>query len=269
MTNAPQHPRSILITGASSGIGAALALAYAAPGVHLALSGRDAGRLEATARACRARGARVAASVVDVRHRDAMAAWVEETDAAAALDLVIANAGISAGTGRSRGDKDGQGSLLKGEDAAQAEDIFAVNLMGVLNTVGPVIPAMRVRGRGQIALISSMAGFHGLPGAPAYAASKAAVRSYGEGLRGWLAGDGVRVSVVIPGFVESRITAKNKFPMPFLMTAERAAGIIRRGLAQNRGRIAFPWPLYAGVRLAALLPVWLLEAFTRRLPEKT
>ncbi len=258
-----QTKQSILITGASSGIGAALALAYAAPGVHLALGGRDAGRLDATAEACRAKGAQVAASVVDVRHRDAMAAWVTEADAAAPLDLVIANAGISAGTGGKGGGKG------KGEDAAQAEDIFAVNLMGMLNTVGPIIPAMRARGRGQIALMSSMAGFHGLPGAPAYAASKAAVRSYGEGLRGWLAGDGIKVSVVIPGFVESRITAQNKFPMPFLMTADRAAEIIRRGLARNRGRIAFPWPIYAGVRLAALLPVWLLEKFTRRLPEKT
>ena len=263
MTTATRHPRSILITGASSGIGAALAQAYAAPGVRLTLSGRDAARLDTAAEACRAKGAHVAASVVDVRHQSAMAAWVEEADAAAPLDLVIANAGVSAGTGSG-----GQGGLFTGEDAAQAGEIFAVNLMGVLHTVWPVIPAMRARGRGQIAIVSSIAGFHGLPGAPAYAASKAAVRSYGEGLRGWLARDGVNVSVITPGFVESRITAGNKFPMPFLMTADKAAGIIRRGLAMNRGRIAFPWPMYLGVRLAALLPVGLLEKFTRRLPEK-
>jgi len=260
-----QHPRSILITGASSGIGAALAMSYAAPGVHLALSGRNEERLAEVAIACRTVGAEAAPQTVDVRDREAMIRWINDVDAATPLDLVVANAGVSAGTGTGGSD----GSLFTGESEDQMREIFAVNLHGVLNTVWPVITPMRTRGKGQIAIVSSLAGFHGLPGAPAYAASKAVVRSYGEGLRGWLARDGVKVSVICPGFVESRISATNTFPMPFLMTAEKAARIIRQGLARNKGRIAFPWPMYMGVRLAALMPVGLLEKFTRRLPEKT
>jgi short-subunit dehydrogenase len=159
-----------------------------------------------------------------------MATWIAACEAAGPLDLLIANAGISAGVG---GEPD---------FAAQTRLIFGVNLDGVLNTVLPAVEAMRQRGQGQIALVASVAGFRGLPSAPAYCASKAAVKVWGEGLRGWLAQDGVGVSVILPGFVESRITAANDFSMPFLMSAERAAAKIKRGLARNQGRIAFPWP---------------------------
>lgn len=247
---------SILITGASSGIGAALALEYAAPGVRLALCGRDAGRLEAVAAACRDKGAAVAARVLSVTDAAAVAAWVAEADAAAPLDLVIANAGISAGTGGG------------GESADQTRAIFAVNVDGVLNTVLPALAPMRARRRGQVAIIASVAGFRGLGSAPAYCASKAAVKAWGEGLRGWLAGDGVKVSVVLPGFVESRMTQANRFPMPFLMPAGKAARIIRRGLDRNRGRIAFPWPTAFGGWLLSVLPDVLVDRLTRRLPGK-
>ncbi|MEO5372954.1 MAG: SDR family NAD(P)-dependent oxidoreductase [Alphaproteobacteria bacterium] len=252
-----RDPRSILLTGASSGIGAALARAYAGPGVTLALGGRDAGRLEAVAADCRRRGATVVTTEVDVTAAKDMTAWIEAADAAQPLDLVIANAGISAGTG-------GAG----GEAAAQTRAIFAVNVDGVLNTVLPVIPLMRQRGRGQIAIMSSIAGFRGLPGAPAYSASKAAVKVWGEGLRGWLAGDGIAVSVICPGYIETPMTAVNQFPMPFLMSPERAAAHIRRGLAGNRGRIAFPWPMVVAIWLAASLPVALTDPLLRRLPTK-
>jgi short-subunit dehydrogenase len=107
-----------------------------------------------------------------------------------------------------------------------------------------------------------------MPGAPAYTASKAAVRAYGEGLRGWAARHGVEVSVICPGFVVSRITETNHFPMPFLMPAERAAEIIRRGLERGRGRIAFPWPMYAAAWLLAALPDALVHRLTARMPSK-
>lgn len=251
-----RDPRSIVITGASSGIGESLARLYAAPGVTLALTGRDRERLEAVAEACRGQGAAVTASVIDVTDRAGMADWLHGVDRAEPVDLVIANAGVSAGTGR------------VGETEEQARFIFDVNLTGVLNSVHPLLPAMRRRRRGQIAIVASLAGFRGMPGAPAYSASKAAVRVYGEALRGELAGDGVEVSVVCPGFVRSRMTARNPFPMPFLMDGEPAARIIRAGLARNRGRISFPWPTAAAVWLLAALPPGLTDRLLRAAPKK-
>lgn len=248
--------RSVVITGASSGIGEALALAYAGPGVALSLTGRDAARLDAVAERCRATGAAVRADVVDVADRAAMAAWFVGVDAAHPVDLVIANAGISAGTGRA------------GESEEQARRIFAVNLDGVLNTVYPAIEAMRARGHGQIALMASLAGFRGLPGAPAYCASKAAVRVLGESLRGDLAGQGIGVSVICPGFVRSRMTARNPFRMPLLMDAGPAAALIRRRLARNAGRISFPWPIAAAVWLLSALPAGWVDGIAAALPRK-
>ncbi|MBY0430844.1 MAG: SDR family NAD(P)-dependent oxidoreductase [Rhodospirillales bacterium] len=249
--------RAILITGASSGIGEALALRYAAPGVFLALSGRDPGRLAAVAEACRAKGAELAECVLDVADGPAMAAWIESLEARHPLYMVVANAGISAGTGR-----------MTGETADQTRALFAVNLDGVMNTVLPVIEPMRRRGHGQIAILSSLAGFRGMPRAPAYCASKAAVRVWGEGLRGWLAPHGIKVSVICPGFVVSRMTAVNKFPMPFLMKADKAAALIARGLDRNRGRIAFPWPMLLAAWLAAALPDRWVETLVKPLPAK-
>ncbi len=251
-----RDPRNVLITGASSGIGEALALAYAGPGVSLALGGRDAGRLEGVAAACRARGAAAAAAAIDVTDREAMARWIEDIDRAAPIDLVIANAGIGAGTGGG------------GESAAQTRAVLAVNVDGVLNAVLPLIPRFVARRRGQIALMSSLASFRGFPGAPTYCASKAAVRVWGEGLRGDLRRHGVDVSVICPGFVASRMTARNEFPMPFLMSAERAAAIVKRGLARNRGRIAFPFALYVAVWLVGALPPLVTDPLLRRLPKK-
>lgn len=253
----PAGPRAILITGASSGIGAALALAYAAPGVTLSLTGRDPIRLAGVANEARARGAEVTTGIVDASDQDGMGAFIAQRDAARGLDLVIANAGIAVPGGR-----------LNDLDRLTRQ-VFATNIDGVLNTIHPAIAAMLPRGRGQIAIIGSLAGFRGLPSAPAYAASKAAVRSYGEGLRTPLARRGIRLSVVAPGFVRSGITARNRFPMPFLMDADRAAAIIMRGLAANRGRIAFPFPTYFGAWLLNTMPNWLAEKLTAGMPDKT
>lgn len=251
-----RNPTHILITGASSGIGEALALAYAGPGITLALTGRDAARLAAVAAACRDKGATVAETLTDVTDRDGLASWIYAQDDRLPIELVIANAGISAGTG---------GGV---ETEAQTRSIFATNLDGVLNSIHPLIPRMVARGRGQIALMSSLASFRGMAGAAAYCGSKAAVRVYGEALRGDLAPRGVGVSVICPGFVVSRMTAVNRFPMPFLMTADRAAHIIRTGLARNRGRIAFPWPTYAVSWLLGVLPPGLVDMILSRAPRK-
>ena len=254
-----KNPRSILITGATSGIGAALARQYAAPGIALALTGRHEPRLKEIAEYCRDRGAEVSTLALDITEAAVFAGWIAARDEARPLDLVIANAGISGGTDKAGG----------GEDAGQARRIFAVNLHGVINTVMPVIPLMRSRGRGQIAMMASLAGFRGFPGAPAYCASKAAVKTWGESLRGSLRGDGIEVSVICPGFVRSPMTDINPFPMPLLMDTDRAAALIARRLARNHGRIAFPWPMYLLVWLIAALPPILTDRLLARMPEKT
>jgi short-subunit dehydrogenase len=249
--------RSILITGASSGLGAALARALAVKGAFLALTGRDAGRLEEVAHACRTAGADVLAETVDVRDRVAMADFVGRADGARPLDLAIANAGISAGT---------QGGP---ENADQTRAIFAVNVDGVANTVLPALSRMAPRASGQVAIMSSLASFRGLPGAPAYCASKAAVRVWGEALRADWRNRGIRVNVVCPGFVVSRMTAANDFPMPMLMETAPAAERILRGLSADRPRIAFPWPMYVTARLLAALPMRLADPVLARLPKKS
>ena len=248
---------AILITGASSGLGAALAEEYAEPGSTLFLGGRDAARLEAVAAVCRAKGASVATKAVDVTDRAGMEDWIAACESKAPLTLVIANAGISGGTGN-----------RLGETAEQTRTIFSANLDGMLNTVLPVIPLMQARKTGRIAVMASLAGFRGMPGAPAYCASKGAVRMWGEGIRGWLARDGISVSVICPGFVATPMTKPNRFPMPFLMQPARAAGIMRRGIDAGRARIAYPWPMAAAVWLLAALPPGWIDPLLAKAPKK-
>jgi short-subunit dehydrogenase len=245
-------PAGILITGASSGLGAALASAYAAPGVRLVLFGRDPARLDAVAGSVRALGAAAETVAVDVTDRAAMAAAVAAADAAGPIDLAIANAGIGP-------------AGAKGADPAEiGRRVLAVNLDGVLNTVDPIRLRMAARGAGQIALMSSLAGYRGFPGMGPYAASKAAVRVYGEAIRVELRPRGVRVSVICPGFVRTPMTDGAAFPMPMLMEPGDAAAVIRRSLERGRPLIAFPWPIHAGTRLLAALPTGWADAALRR-----
>lgn len=248
--------KHIVITGASSGLGAALAEIYAAPDVIVSLQGRNTERLNAVAERVERQGSRTTIKAVDVTDAAGMAAWLASCEQLQPIDLLIANAGISAGSGSGF------------ETEAQARAIFATNVTGVLNTLHPVIPMMRERQRGQIAIMSSLAGLVALPGAPAYCASKAAVRHYGEALRRQLRPCGIKVNVICPGFVKTPMTDVNPFPMPFLMSPDRAAAIIKRGLAADRGRLAFPWPMAFGVSLVALLPHALVDWAVSRFPDK-
>lgn len=248
--------KSVLITGASSGIGKALALSYAQSGVHLALTGRNQERLDSVAILCEDKGAHVIAKVIDVTNKKEMAKWIDKVDQTHPIDLCIANAGISAGL---------DGGL---ENDEQVRRIFDINVTGVFNTIHPVIDLMRARGTGQVALMASLAGFRGMPSAPAYCASKAAIKSYGEGLRGNLKPHGIKVSTICPGFVRSRITDANRFKMPFLMEPNKAAHIIKRGLEKDKTRIAFPMPMIFGAWLLGILPDFIAHKIAEKAPNK-
>lgn len=251
-----ENPSSILITGASSGIGLALALHYAAPDVTLFLGGRDPTRLEEAAQACRSRGATVDTWVGDVTDETGMASWIERSDAQCPLNLVIANAGVALGSTRVSG-------LHKA-----AVDSFAINVGGVFNTVHPALQVMSARrpypvANAQIAVMSSVMGYAGMARSPAYSSSKASVKHYGQALRGAVAGMGIGVSVICPGYVASALTNKNSSPMPFLISAGKAADIIARGLARNKARITFPWQMVLVTRLAINLPAFISDRLNK------
>jgi short-subunit dehydrogenase len=240
-------PKTILITGASGAIGSALARIYAATDTILILTGRSSERLEPITGECREKGAQVISKAIDITDREALRRWLIEIDSSHPIDLVIANAGMTSNIGM-----DG-----KGESWEQIVELMETNTIGAMATVEPLIAPMQQRGKGQIAIMSSLAAYIGMPVTPAYCASKAAMKGYGEALRGWLAADGIGVSVIYPGFVVSAMSDRFPAPKPFMVTPEYAAIKIRRGLEKNRARISFPFPVNLGMRLLSCLPTGL------------
>jgi NAD(P)-dependent dehydrogenase (short-subunit alcohol dehydrogenase family) len=249
----------ILITGASSGLGRALAEQAAAPGALLFIGGRAPARLAETAALVRARGAEAETALVDVRDRAGMAEWITSCGR---LDLVVANAGISGGTGGEH------------EPEAQARNIFEVNVTGVLNTLYPAIALMRSQApgadgfRGRLCIVASVASFIAAPHAPAYCAAKAAARFMGEAMAPGLRWDGMLMTVACPGYIRTPMTAVNDFPMPGLMDADVAAARILAACRAGRVRVAFPWWLALAARAANLLPPRALGALLARGPAK-
>ena len=242
-----------IITGASSGIGEALALACARRGDALFLCGRNRERLEGVAAKCSALGAKCRADVLDVCDESATRRWLAECDSEAPLERVFANAGV--GTGE--------------ETEANVRATFATNVGGVLNIVLPAIEIFRKRSGGQILVTSSIAGYGPLATCPAYSATKSCVKTWALSLRGMLRKEGIRVSAICPGFVRSRITDRNTCPMPFFMEADKAAKIIVDRVERNVGLIAFPWPMRFGTWLLSVLPWRISEFISGVLPEKT
>ena len=248
--------KNILITGASSGIGAALAIYYAEHhAATLFLCARNKERLENVAQKCRYRGATVYTKVLDVTDKDAVAQWINECNQQAPIDLVYANAGVSTGQ----------------ETPENIYNTFNTNIFGVLNTITPAVEIFKNRkdnAKKTVAIISSIAGYHGLPACPSYSATKACVKAYGEALRENLKKENINVCVICPGFVRSRITDKNTCPMPFFMEANQAASIIAKGVAKNTGLIAFPYMMRLAVYLLSVLPNCISGFIYGRLPHK-
>lgn len=236
--------RNIVISGASSGLGRALALEYGAPGVALGLIGRNKDRLDDVATRVSLKGAIVKTATLDVRDRDGLSAFLLGFDAERPIDCVIASAGVTSVTS-----SDGEP-----EDLTKAKDLFDINVGGAINTIAPIAPLMRRRGAGQIAVISSIAAFSLPPDSASYNASKAALLAFALATRALYRKDGVNVCAICPGFVDTPMTASYLSAKPLMITAEDAARRIRRGLERRKAIIAFPLSLYMAARAQQLLP---------------
>lgn len=235
-------PKSIFITGASSGLGAHLAIEYANSKRTLHLCGRNKERLNATAATCRQKGAKVFTYLFDTTDEKATSNAVQQAFKRTPLDLVIANAGVSAGV------------IGMDENADATRKIMTTNIFGTLNTVLPALELMRKRRKGHIALIASLAGYRGMASCPAYSASKSAVKAFGEALYGQQKPKGVHITTICPGFIETPLTDKNRFYMPFLMKADKAAHIIHKRLDHAPALIGFPRIMVLGAWLGSCLP---------------
>lgn len=236
--------RYILITGVTGAIGGALAIEYAQPQVSLILQGRNEKRLIELAAECEKYGASTLTKVLDISNIADLTAWLEELSMHNTLDLVIINAGMNTHIGPNG----------EPESWNEVETLLDVNLKAAMAIAQSVIPAMRTRHSGQIAFISSLAAYFGIPVTPAYCASKAGLKAYGEALRGWLEPEGIKINVVMPGYVKSPMCDNMPGPKPFLLSAERAAKIIYKGLDRDKARISFPFPLNWGTWWLAVLP---------------
>ena len=248
-------PRRVFITGASSGIGAALARHYAAQGAQLGLTGRNKERLDAVVAGldcdCRA-------YILDVRDAAALQqAALDFIDKYGPPDLVIANAGVSRGT-----------LTEYSEDIPAFRAILDTNVLGLVQTFQPFIRVMKEQGAGALAGIASVAGLRGLPGAGAYSASKAAAIAYLEALRVELASSGISVTTLCPGYIKTPMTDVNPYPMPFLMDADRAAAKMAHAIARKRRYVILPWQMGLVGRLMKLLPAPLWDWAMKKAPHK-
>lgn len=243
--------RNILITGASSGIGSALAIRLAAPDTRLILLARNEEKLKAVAADCIKLKAEVDIYMADVTVTADIQNLIESIDTEFPIDLIICNAGVTNSVGK-------KGEAETWDEITQVID---TNLYGVLACLNPLISRMQLRKQGQIAIISSLTAFYGMPVTPIYSASKSALKGYGEGLRGWLKHDGIKVNMVYPGFVKSDLSDQLNTDKPFMMSTKKAANIIVRGLEKNKPSISFPFPLNYGIRILNMLPTRMADFF--------
>ncbi|HEX8179454.1 MAG TPA: SDR family NAD(P)-dependent oxidoreductase [Pyrinomonadaceae bacterium] len=243
----------VLITGASSGIGRALAVELARRGARVGLLARRADALQQVVRDIETGGGRALALAADVTDGAAVQRAAEQLRAQfGPVDVLVANAGVSGRLG------------LKQFDAEDVAAVLAVNVNGAANSVAAVLPEMIARGRGQLVAISSLAAYRGLPKSAPYCASKAALTALFESLRIDLRGTGVDVSIIHPGFIKTPLTAKRHTRMPYLMELDDATQKIVRAIERRRKLYAFPWPLASLGRLALIMPVALYDELATR-----
>ena len=247
-------PERVFITGASSGLGRGLALHYAKSGavVYAAARRKD----ELTRLASEAPKESIVPMPLDVQEVDALVSAIHRAEEASggALDLVVANAGV------------GRPTPARKMDWAVVKWIMDVNVTAACVTVAAALPKMVERNSGHVVMISSLAAFRGMPGNAAYCASKAAVATFMESVRVDLQPTRVRATTIYPGFVKTDLTAKNKFPMPFLMELDRAVEVMTRGIARGAKTIAYPLPMVAFTRTLGAVPRSLYEALAARMP---
>lgn len=245
--------RNIVVTGASGGLGAALVAGLSRPDRRLLLMGRDQDRLLQVCETAQGLGAEAAIAAVPLEDHRAVAARIGQFDKAHPVDLIIAGAGVKCGNA--------QGV----EPGAQLARIVDVNLTGTIMSVQAVLPGMWQRGRGRVAIVSSLAGLSPQGCLISYSATKAALQGYAVALRRKSRGSGVGVSLIVPGFVDTPMTERHLGPTPFRMSPQKAAGIVIRGLEAGRGTIAFPRTLVILARLSGLVPAGLADVLANRL----
>jgi short-subunit dehydrogenase len=245
-----------VVTGASSGIGAALARRLAGEGCRVGLVARRRHQLAALADEIRAMGGTAAVAPADIGDREqVLSTFTTVREELGPIDLLVANAGVGVPT------------TLDPVNTADIEEMFRVNVLGVVYAIEAALPDMLRRGCGHIAAVSSLAGFLGLPGESGYCASKAAVNTYLDGLRIHLRGRGVQVTTLCPGFVRTPMTAVNDFHMPWLLEADEAARQIVRALRRGRTVYRFPWQTSLIMRFAGWLPDRVLARVMREYNE--
>ena len=242
----------VIITGASSGIGRALAVEIGRHGAKLGLIARRAKVIDEVVREVEVAGGRAMALPADVQDAESISAAADRLRSSVGpIDVLIANAGI--GPTRDAADF----------SAAEVSDVINVNVIGASNSVAAVIPEMVERGSGQLVAISSLAAYRGLPRSAAYCASKAAVSAFFESLRLDLEPRGIDVTIIHPGFIKTPLTEGRDAEMPFLMELDDAVRKMVRAIEKRRKRYSFPWQLATIVRAGMLMPIWMYDKISR------
>lgn len=245
--------KTVMITGASSGIGKGLALEVASRGANIGLVARRQELLDEIAAAVQSRGRKAIAVMADVRDANAMQAAADRIRAdLGPIDILIANAGI------------GTSSHISQLDPNHMATVININVVGAANSVAAVVPQMVERGQGRLVAISSLAAYRGLAKSAAYSASKAAMTAYFESVRIDLRGTGVGVTIIYPGFIKTPLTAGRKSHMPYLMELDDAVLKIVSAIEKGKKSVAFPWQLATVVRAGMLMPTFLYDWIAAR-----